>query len=88
VRSLFLQSLPTKHLIEGSLYEPAKDTIEATMNGAAAGDGSLSAEKYAEQVTANALRRHPEKRQWAGGLATLIWIASTFLWATAWVCRQ
>ncbi|MCJ1477284.1 hypothetical protein MMC13_005955 [Lambiella insularis] len=84
VQSLFLENLPVKHLIEGSMYSPAREIIEASMNGAAAGDSSMSAEDYAQHVIANALKSSPKKRQWTGGLATLIWIASTFLWATAW----
>jgi len=84
VQSLFLENLPVKHLVKGSIYSPAKETIEASMSGAAAGNSSMSAENYAELVVANALKSSPKKRQWAGSLATLIWIASTFLWATAW----
>lgn len=87
VRSRFFENLPTKHLIDGSIYAPARDKIESTMNGVAVGNGALSAEKYADQVLANALQKSPQKRQWAGGLATLIWLASTFLWDTAWVCH-
>lgn len=88
VRSRFFENLPTQHLIGGSSYAPARTEIENTMNRVVIGNGPLSAEKYAEQVVANALRKSPQKRQWVGGMATLIWLASTFLWATAWVCHQ
>ena len=85
VQSLFLSKLPAKSLPHDSLYLPCRDTVEATMSGAAAGDGSLSTETYAELVVANALKREPTKRQWAGKLTTEIWAANTFLWDTAWV---
>jgi 1-acylglycerone phosphate reductase len=86
VRTHFIDNLPTTQLAQGSLYSPAKDEIEAVMNTKAVRKNFVDVRGYAEQVVDNVLRTTPKKRQWAGGVATLIWIASTFLWATAWVC--
>lgn len=85
IESQFLNNLPVKHLPPDSLYLPEKDVIEATMFGAAAGGNHLSADEYAERLVENALKRSPQKHQWAGKLATKLWLASTFLWSTAWV---
>ena len=84
----FIDNLPTTQLAEGSIYSPAKDEIEAIMNAKALGKNFVNVNGYAEQVVNNVLKGAPKKRHWAGGVANLIWIASTFLWATAWVCSQ
>lgn len=86
VRTHFIDNLPTTQLAQGSLYSPAKDEIEAVMNTKAVRKNFVDVRGYAEQVVRNVLKSKPKKRQWAGGVANLIWIASTFLWATAWVC--
>ena len=86
MRTNFVGNLPTTQLAIGSLYSPAKDEIEAVMNTTAVRKNFVEARGYAEQVVSNVPKSTPKRRQWAGGVANLIWIASTFLWATAWVC--
>lgn len=41
---------------------------------------------YAESVVDNVLKSRPTPRQWVGGSVNIIWVVSTFLWATVWVC--
>ena len=84
MRTHFIDNLPTQ-LVEGSMYAPAKSAIEAVMNTKAVRKNFVDVGGYAEQVVNNVLRSTPKKRHWAGGVADLIWFASTFLWATAWV---
>lgn len=79
MRTHFIDNLPTTQLAQGSLYPPAKDEIEAVMKTKAVRKNFVDVRGYAEQVVDNVLRTTPKKRQWAGGVATLIWIASTFL---------
>lgn len=56
------------------------------MNTKAVRNNFVDVRGYARQVVSNVLKSTPKRRQWAGGVANLIWIASTFLWPTAWVC--
>lgn len=86
VRTHFIDNLPSTQLVQGSLYSPAKNEIEAVMNTKAVRKNFVDVRGYAEQVVDNVLKKTPTKRHWAGGVANLIWIASTLLWATAWVC--
>ena len=88
MRTHFIDNLPTTQLVQGSLYSPAKDEIEAIMNTKSVRKNFVDARGYAEQVASNVLKSTPKRRQWAGGVANLIWIASTVLWATAWVCSN
>ena len=55
------------------------------MNGTAVRNNFTSTEIYADQVVKNAMKKQPKKRIWVGGVTTIIWAVSTFLWATAWV---
>jgi hypothetical protein len=41
---------------------------------------------YAENVVDNVLKNRPTPRQWTGGSVNIMWVFSTFLWATVWVC--
>jgi hypothetical protein len=41
---------------------------------------------YAENVVDNVLKNRPTPRQWTGGSVNIMWVLSTFLWATVWVC--
>ncbi|KAJ6440988.1 short-chain dehydrogenase/reductase [Purpureocillium lavendulum] len=84
VRTNFLTNQPSVELSPRSIYAPAKASIEAVMNGTAVAKNFVDADAYARAVVANALRESPVKRQWAGGVATLIWAVSAFLWATSW----
>lgn len=86
VQAHYIDNLPTTHLVQGSIYSPARESIEAAINKKSVRENFVDVEGYAEQVVSNVLKSTPKKRQWAGGVANLIWIASTFLWATAWVC--
>ncbi|KAF2185490.1 NAD(P)-binding protein [Zopfia rhizophila CBS 207.26] len=83
VKSNFLSNLPVKHLPPDSLYLPEAKEIEAGVNGEKAG-GSTDTHVYADRVVSNILKSSPQEHQWVGLLATRIWMASTFLWATAW----
>lgn len=64
---------------------PARESIEAVMNASAVAKNFIDADIYAREVVANVLRKSPVKRQWAGGVANLIWLVSAFFWSTAWV---
>lgn len=55
------------------------------MNAKAVAKNFVDADGYARQVVANVLRSTPVKRQWAGGVANLIWFTSAVFWSTAWV---
>jgi 1-acylglycerone phosphate reductase len=70
-----------------SLYSLAKTEIEDVMGGKLALKHGMKVELYAEEVASNALKSNPKKVQWLGGDASLIWLASTFGWATVWVSR-
>ena len=86
MKTRFLSNLSTAFLLPNSIYTPAKETIESTMNAAVAGVGAMSAEVYAEAVVANLLKQNPNRRIWVGNLSTTIWAVHTFMWDTAWVC--
>ena len=58
------------------------------MNGRGVGAEYLDPHKYAERVVRNILNPKPQQHHWLGVLATRIWMASTFLWTTAWVFEQ
>ena len=55
------------------------------MDATAVRKNFIDADVYAKQVVTNVLRKSPIKRQWAGGVANLIWLVSVLLWSTAWV---
>jgi hypothetical protein len=55
------------------------------MNGTTLRNNFTSAEVYADTVVKNAMKKQPKKRIWVGGVVTIIWAVSTFLWVTAWV---
>lgn len=85
VRTNFITNLPSVQLVDGSIYLPGKESIEANMNTKAMNKDFTAPEVYANEVVANVLRKNPVKRQWAGWVAGRIWIVSAFLWATVWV---
>jgi 1-acylglycerone phosphate reductase len=64
-------------LPKGSIYEPAKETVEMSMSGAKFLESAMPAQKWAEQVVQNLLRKRPPPNIWTGGLQTwLIRIAT------------
>lgn len=64
---------------------PARESIEAVMDASAVAKNFVDADIYARQVVANVLRKVPVTRQWAGGVANIIWFVSAFFWSTVWV---
>ena len=85
VHTNFITNQPGTEVAPGSIYAPAKESIENVMNGKAVAKNFVDADVYAREVVANVLRKRPVKRQWAGGVARLIWAVSAMLWATVWV---
>lgn len=85
VKTKFFENQPSVKLPENSLYGPGRDIVES----AAAGDVVLrdaeDVDVYANKVVENALKKHPQTHQLAGGNAYLVWFVATFLWHTIWV---
>ena len=63
-------------LPKGSIYEPAKETVEKTMSGDKFFESAMSTQEWAEVVAHNLLKKKPPPNIWTGGLsAWLIRIA-------------
>ncbi|KAK9342039.1 hypothetical protein V1522DRAFT_417447 [Lipomyces starkeyi] len=67
---------PRTLLPKGSLYEPAKEAVESSMNGEKLAEGAMETQEYGDLVVRNLLKKEPPPLIWTGGLnAWLIRIA-------------
>ncbi|KAK9326853.1 hypothetical protein V1520DRAFT_350334 [Lipomyces starkeyi] len=67
---------PRSLLPKGSLYEPAKEAVESSMNGEKLAEGAMETQEYGDLVVRNLLKKKPPPLIWTGGLnAWLIRIA-------------
>jgi 1-acylglycerone phosphate reductase len=66
-------------LPEHSIYQPAKAEVEKSMQGRNVEANSIDADKWAEQVATDLLKKSPPIRVWRGGNAWLVWFARRFL---------
>ncbi|KAL3428446.1 short chain dehydrogenase [Phlyctema vagabunda] len=66
-------------LPEGSLYEPARDVVEAFMGGEKFQKDADPAEPYAEWVVKNVLKKRPSHVLWYGGFYLWLTRLSLFL---------
>jgi hypothetical protein len=76
ITSNSLSNLPTTKIKLSSIYAPGKEAIEALMDGRAVKGNHTSAEKYAETVVKNVMRRNPKNRIWVGCVVGAIWFVS------------
>ncbi|TVY86134.1 Short-chain dehydrogenase, partial [Lachnellula willkommii] len=84
IKTKFFDNLDTPRLPANSLYAPAKDLIEPAMAGEGLEEAGIEADVFATAVVKNVLKSNSTKDQWVGGNTLIIWLASTFGWATIW----
>jgi 1-acylglycerone phosphate reductase len=65
-------------LPKGSIYEPAKETVEKSMRGDGLEELGIPAHEWAKNVVQDLLKKKPPARIWRGASAFLVWIG-TFL---------
>jgi hypothetical protein len=58
--------------------------VEEGMTGRTTATFATDVNDYAEHVVTNALKKSPKAHFWYGGSANMIWVVTTFLWATVW----
>ena len=61
----------TPRLPKGSIYEPAKDTVEMVMSGKTYFEGAGQPEEWAEKVVQTLLRKNPSPVIWTG---SKVWV--------------
>ena len=66
-------------LPKGSIYGPAKETVETTMSGDKIFEGAMSAQQWAEVVAHSLLKKKPPPVVWTGGLNTWLVRIATIL---------
>ncbi|KAF7924498.1 hypothetical protein BELL_0041g00370 [Botrytis elliptica] len=84
VKTNFFDNQPSVKLPDNSPYAPARDIVESAAAGHAVLSNAVDVDVYANKVVKNALKKHPQTHQWAGGDAWVVWFVSTFLWHTIW----
>lgn len=65
-------------LPKGSIYEPAKETVESSMRGDGLVKLGVPAHEWAKQVVHDLLKKKPPANIWRGAAAFLVWVG-TFL---------
>jgi len=83
VSSKFFKNAHGSKLPINSLYAPAKDIIEPTMDGE--GLEMTDVDAYAAAVVKNTLKSSPTKDLWVGANTFNIWFLGTFGWSSIWV---
>ena len=78
IKSKILGKLAVWRLPKGSLYEPAREEVEKTMDGSGTESTRVDAAPWAEKVVKDLLRTQVPLRVWSGGWATLVWLMVTF----------
>lgn len=68
-------------LPKGSIYEPARETIESRMDGSYS-DGAVPADQWAEEVVRSLLKKTPPLKIWAGGEAWAVWFSTLWPYGT------
>lgn len=71
-------------LPEGSMYEVARPEMEKILRGESMGSRMVDADRWAEEVVGDLLRKNPPVTVWRGGSATLAWFGSKFFPAFLW----
>ncbi|TGO29450.1 hypothetical protein BPAE_0015g00960 [Botrytis paeoniae] len=84
VKTKFFDNQPSVKLPDNSPYAPARDMVESAAAGHIILSTAVDVDVYANKVVKNALKKHPQTHQLAGGDAWTIGFVSTFLWHTIW----
>ncbi|KAB8297997.1 hypothetical protein EYC80_001770 [Monilinia laxa] len=84
VKTKFFENQPSVKLPENSLYAPARDIVEHAAAGNVLLENAEDPDVYANKVVENALKKHPQTHQLAGGNSYRVWFVATFLWHTVW----
>ncbi|KAF7558284.1 hypothetical protein G7Z17_g63 [Cylindrodendrum hubeiense] len=66
-------------LPENSLYNVAKEEVEAVLAGRKMESSMLDSDDWAKQVVAKLLAKSPPTQIWKGGNAFLVWVGTKFL---------
>lgn len=69
-------------LPKGSIYEPAKETVEKVMRGDELVKSGVPAQQWAELVVQDLLRKKPPSNIWRGSQAWLVWIGTILPFGT------
>lgn len=70
--------LTTIHLPRGSIYEPAKETVEGAMRNEKMADVGTPAQQWADEVVKDLLKKTPPMTIWKGAQARLGRIGTCF----------
>jgi hypothetical protein len=65
-------------LPEGSLYEPIKETVEKTLNGADFEPHMADRHTWAKGVVSDLIKSSPPSQVWRGGTATIGYLSFLF----------
>ncbi|KAF5872415.1 putative short-chain dehydrogenase protein [Botrytis fragariae] len=84
VKTKFFDNQPSVKLPDNSPYAPARDMVETAAAGHIILSTAVDVDVYANKVVKNALKKHPQTHQLAGGDAWAVWFLSTFFWHTIW----
>lgn len=63
-------------LPKGSIYEPAKETVEKSMSGDGFMESAMPAQQWAKLVVQDLLKKTPPPNIWRGNQSWLVWIGT------------
>lgn len=86
IKTNFLANLAASpELPTTSPYFSAKTEVDETMSGASFEEQAMDVQVAVRKIVDNLLKSSPTKRHWLAGGSSLIWLVTTFGWATIWV---